>query len=332
MAKKIARRVLEDIDTYCAKKYDGGFRTHLGASLIGHECSRYLWYTFRWVKHVKHSGQQQRLFNRGHREEARFIEWLEGIGFKVFFEDRESDPLYYCDEADLYCLKSKIEDSSTYEHLSYEIKRDNVKYLKHIAKAKLQGIEFPQYRVSNVGGHFGGSLDGIAYFPESYGIKEPVLLEFKTNGYKSYPKLLKSGMQLAKPQHFAQTSVYGSDKNYNFKYVLYLNINKNDDQIHCELVPLNHNLGEQMVQKAERIITTQIPPERYCSNITMMPCVYCDMKDICYNGEKAEKNCRSCSWAKPIENADWLCMKYAQVIPKSVIKTGCVCYESILEQ
>lgn len=82
--KQLAAQIKADIDDYCATAYDSGHRTHLGASLIGHVCKRHLWYVFRWVKHTKHSGRMQRLFNRGHREEARFVEWLRGIGFKVW--------------------------------------------------------------------------------------------------------------------------------------------------------------------------------------------------------------------------------------------------------
>ena len=68
----LAKRILEDIDEYCVRTYDGGHRWHLGASLIGRECKRYLWYVFRWCLHEKTTGRQQRLFNRGHREEERF--------------------------------------------------------------------------------------------------------------------------------------------------------------------------------------------------------------------------------------------------------------------
>jgi len=74
VATALAKRILEEIDEYCVRAYDGGHRSHLGASLIGRECKRYLWYVFRWCLHEKTTGRQQRLFNHGHREEARFIE------------------------------------------------------------------------------------------------------------------------------------------------------------------------------------------------------------------------------------------------------------------
>lgn len=286
VAKALAKRILEDIDEYCVRTYDGGHRSHLGASLIGRECKRYLWYVFRWCLHEKTTGRQQRLFNRGHREEARFIEWLEGIGFKVWFENRDEAP--------------------------------NEKG------------EYPQYRISDVMGHFGGSLDGIAILPERYGIEEPVLLEFKTNGTGAgFNKLAEDGMPIAKPEHFAQTSTYG--KKYNFRYCVYLNINKNDDSLHVEVVKLNHQLGEQMIIKAEQIITSQTPPARLSDNPTFYKCGYCAMKDICHKGAIPEVNCRSCAFARPVENAEWFCEVHNGNIPKDFIPKACPSYKAITQ-
>lgn len=87
--RALASHIKQEIDRYCATAYDGGFRHHLGASLIGDECSRKLWYGFRWVLKAQHDGRQMRLFNRGHREEERFIEWLRGIGFTIHSETDE---------------------------------------------------------------------------------------------------------------------------------------------------------------------------------------------------------------------------------------------------
>ena len=286
VAKALAKRILEEIDEYCVRTYDGGHRSHLGASLIGRECKRYLWYVFRWCLHEKTTGRQQRLFNRGHREEARFIEWLEGIGFKVWFENRDEAP--------------------------------NEKG------------EYPQYRISDVMGHFGGSLDGIAILPERYGIAEPVLLEFKTNGTGAgFNKLADDGMPIAKPEHFAQTSTYG--KKYNFRYCVYLNINKNDDSLHIEVVKLNHNLGEQMIMKAEQIIMSQTAPARLSDNPTFHKCGYCHMKEVCHKGAVVEVNCRSCAFARPVENAEWFCEVHNGNIPKDFIAKACPSYKAITQ-
>jgi hypothetical protein len=79
----LADRIHKDIDEWCQQAFDDGPRTHLGASIIGHECVRYCWYTFRWFKHKIFSGRMQRLFQDGHWYEDRLIQMLRGIGFTV---------------------------------------------------------------------------------------------------------------------------------------------------------------------------------------------------------------------------------------------------------
>jgi hypothetical protein len=80
--KKLAAQIKQDINEYCANKYNTGHREHLGASVMGEKCSRKLWYIFRWVKEEKFDGRMQRLFQVGHNAEPRFIEYLRGIGFE----------------------------------------------------------------------------------------------------------------------------------------------------------------------------------------------------------------------------------------------------------
>jgi len=60
-----------------------GFREHLGASIIGRPCTRSIWYSFRWSTVASFPGRVLRLFNRGQREEAVFVEELKRIGVEV---------------------------------------------------------------------------------------------------------------------------------------------------------------------------------------------------------------------------------------------------------
>lgn len=81
-------------------------RQHLGASLIGSECHRYLWYTFRWANKPGFDGRMLRLFERGHREEEWIIEELRAIGMRVETVD-----------------KTKPIDSQTGKHPQFRFKR-----------------------------------------------------------------------------------------------------------------------------------------------------------------------------------------------------------------
>ena len=59
-------------------------RAHLGASLIGHKCARFLWLSFHWaLPWDMHSGRVLRLFERGQREEEVIVRNLRAIGVEI---------------------------------------------------------------------------------------------------------------------------------------------------------------------------------------------------------------------------------------------------------
>jgi hypothetical protein len=63
-------------------------RPHLGASIIGTDCRRSLWYTFRWALAPNFEGRILRLFESGQLEEARLIKNLRAIGITVWDRDQ----------------------------------------------------------------------------------------------------------------------------------------------------------------------------------------------------------------------------------------------------
>lgn len=272
----LAADIKADVDHYCEVTYNDGHRKHLGASLIGDPCSRKLWYIFRWAKAETYTGRQQRLFDRGKREEARFIEWLRGIGAEV-----------------------------------------------HEAASNGK-----QFRISSCNGHFGGSLDGMVKLPKKYGFSDMLLVEFKTNGTgKGFNELKEKGVAVAKPQHFAQMSIYGAK--LDLKYALYMNINKNDDDLYVEVVELDFKLAHTLENKARDIIEAQTAPEKFSFNPATFECSYCHFKGICHGTDKPEVNCRSCVKCAPISNGQWHCDKYNSIIPEEYIKQGCGQWEAI---
>lgn len=59
------------------------WRRHLGLSVIGKECHRAIWMDFRWSYLSDFPPFVVRLFDRGHREEERFVGYLRSVGVKV---------------------------------------------------------------------------------------------------------------------------------------------------------------------------------------------------------------------------------------------------------
>ncbi len=66
-------------------------RGHLGASIIGHSCTRYLWYLFRQCCKPEFSGRMYRLFETGDLEEIRFTKDLRDIGCTVHEVDEHGN-------------------------------------------------------------------------------------------------------------------------------------------------------------------------------------------------------------------------------------------------
>ena len=275
--KSIAKELLYKIDEYCIQLYDDGPRYHLGASIIGSECSREIWYTFRWLFHKKFSGRMYRLFNRGHLEEKRNLEWLRGIGCLVT-------------DVDLYGNQIRI-------------------------KGKI--------------GHFGGSLDASGYLPTEFDIEEELLFEFKTKKTGAeFNELKKKGVKACNWQHYVQMSIYG--KNNNIKYAIYFVTNKNDDELHIEIVPLDWKLAEEKEELAKELISRrQVPPRPFASRAYIKCKSQCDYVGICWDNVAPEVNCRSCWKARAEDNGNWFCEQFNMEIPKNYLKNGCPHWEAV---
>lgn len=69
------------------KNQEKRFSRRLGASTIGKECPRAIWYAFRWSGDEDFDGRMLRLFETGHLAEQRFIDNLKAIGCEVCDRD-----------------------------------------------------------------------------------------------------------------------------------------------------------------------------------------------------------------------------------------------------
>lgn len=326
---ELSKQLKIDIDQFCKDKWNEGPRSHLGASEIGQSCSKYLWLKFRWTFYKVHDGRQQRLFQRGHFEEPRFISYLEGIGCKVqqfakaLWYHLESES-YFIDDIDF--LKNRLDIDA--QHCV-----DVTHNLTHLKLAEEQGVKFDkgkmQIRISAAKGHFGGSCDGICTLPERYNLPDVIFLdEFKTKGTgKGFTELCKDKCKKKAPVHFAQQCIYGYK--LNIKYGIYMVVNKNDDDLHVEAIELDWELGKDLERKAEMIVFATEPPAAVSCSPSYYECGFCDAKGVCYGTEQPLKNCRSCKHAFPTEDASWTCEHYG-IIPKEAIPIHQPCWESII--
>lgn len=251
-------------------------RKHLGASVIGGDCLRKIWYGFRWVKMQTFQGRMLRLFERGQLEEARFDKFLALIpGVTIWSIDPNTGK---------------------------------------------------QYRISDCGGHFGGSTDGIGVGLSEIPDGMYFDVEYKTHSDKYFRSIQTEGLCSAFAKHFAQMQVYMHG--LGLSWGLYCAVNKNDDDLHLEVVQYQPTYAINIIDRAQQLINTQEAPKR-CSGkqgAAFWKCKMCHLSGVCYSGEAPEKNCRTCSFSRPIEGGQWQCLMYQAPIPLEAQKVGCQLY------
>jgi hypothetical protein len=236
-------------------------RRYLGMSAIGKPCARALWYSFRHAAAEKFEGRMLRLFNRGQREEAVFVEELRRIG---------------CEVTDL---------TETGEQIA----------------------------VAALAGHFRGHLDaaavGIPEAPKTWHV-----CEFKTHSAKSFAKLAKDGVAVAKPEHYAQMQCYM--RYTGMTRALYLAVNKDTDELHAERVRYDARAADALETRARDIITAPLPPARIADRPDHYHCRYCPAAALCHGTDPARAvplshiTCRTCCHATPEMDTDygrWSC-------------------------
>lgn len=306
-----------------------GLRHHLGASIIGRECYRELWYSFRWATNACLEGRVLRLFDRGHEEESRFVDWLEMVGAKVQrFDPRSVYQLWYHPESDAYLVYEPgayVGDNTA--AMCVDVSNDPL----HLAAAIKRGYEIPeprQFGFKGINGHFAGSMDGIAsqvpYQVEHLGCSfyDQILVEFKTHGEKSFVDLVaKDSVQKAKLEHYIQMIIYMDE--YKLPGGLYGAVNKNTDELYWEFVLPNPRLAEEVRQKALVVIHSYQPPPRISNSPSWYICKFCTHRPTCHFGAPLAKSCRTCVASLPIENGRWFCQHFNRTIPENFEEVGC---------
>jgi hypothetical protein len=337
--------LLAKINAELEARAENGNRAHLGGSLIGRKCYRQLWYSFRWANTEKFNGRMLRLFERGHKEEFRFVNYLKmaGINVRAYSQRLLWRQWDWGITPETTIAGDKVDPS----HCEYQlIPWEDDDWWKpdlapvdvtddplHVERAAEQGVKLSQWRIKDVNGHFGGSLDGLADADFDVEVEtvttgrvsipagEEFLLEFKTHNTKSFVNLINVGVREAKPEHWAQMQIYMHKRQ--LKHALYMAVNKNDDDLYLEIVAVDPAEGPKLLEKASEIINAPKPPPRIGNNPSWYDCKFCPRLKICHYAEPMEKNCRTCQFAKPVENGQWQCTKWNAIIPSDVLAKGC---------
>jgi len=125
------------IDKYHEESNTNPFRPHMGVSLIGNECERYLFLVFRWAVAPNFPGRILRLFRRGQLEENQIVLDLKNIGIYVHDQQKRVNFNYHVSGSIDGIIKGGIPEAPKSEHL-LEMKSYNDSRFK---KLKKEGVE-----------------------------------------------------------------------------------------------------------------------------------------------------------------------------------------------
>ncbi|HWE98854.1 MAG TPA: hypothetical protein VG248_03570 [Caulobacteraceae bacterium] len=180
-----------------------------------------------------------------------------------------------------------------------------------------------QWEVSEYGGHAVGHLDGIC----TRIIEAPAarhLLECKTHNAKSFAQLVKHGVAISKPEHYAQMQAYMRLKGLTRAF--YLAKNKDTDELHAERVAFDPEEAERLSAKAWRVITTHRAPPRLSEDPDSFLCRFCPSHGVCHGGAWAPRNCRTCLNSEVVldaPDARWRCVARGVVLDREAQERGC---------
>lgn len=184
---------------------------------------------------------------------------------------------------------------------------------RFIAYLKAAGIEVwdfdkngKQWRITDHGGHFGGSLDAVARGIPDLPPGTVFTVSFKTHNEASFKKLQEMGVMGSKWEHFIQEQMYMHKMKLLF--CLYMAVNKNTDEWHLEILHYDKEVAERGLARAGNIIYANEPPPRIATSPGHYACKWCHLNRLCHFGDVAvDRNCRTCQFSRPAGNALWHC-------------------------
>jgi hypothetical protein len=270
-------------------------RSHMGASVIGHECARHVWYNFRWAHKGNFEGRMLRLFNRGHLEEGRLIAALLMIGCQIYQQD-ENGKQFRISHAEGHFggsgdgIALGIPDLAPGQPSQCEFKTHNDKSF-----TKLAGENWKKY------------------------------VEHLLDPGKPKVQFDGEGVREAKFEHYVQMQIYM--RKMGLAVGLYMAVNKNDDAIYAELVPADTIIADQFLDRGEKLVWMDEPPKKLNESPGFWMCRFCDHRPVCHLKAAPDRNCRSCQYSKPLPNAEWTCLRDNTILDKSKQLAGCEKYE-----
>jgi hypothetical protein len=270
---------------------EDGHRSHMGASILGQECARAIWYSFRWVTRRNEEGRMMRLLNRGHIEEGRFIAALLTIGVEVYQQDEQG-------------------------------KQYRISFAEGHGGGSGDGIAL---RIPDLPGGVAALLEFKTHNEKSFtelAGKPEEWRKYLAGKLNQFPG---KGVREAKFEHFVQAQIYM--RKMGLPVCVYFAVNKNADDLYAELITLDPGLADSFIDRGEKLVWMDTPPKKLSESPGFWKCRFCDHKPTCHLGAAPDRNCRTCIYGNPGKGAEWNCAMFNSTVNKQTQLTGCEHYK-----
>ena len=128
---------------------EGEYRPYLGYSGLGHPCSRYIWYGFRWAYDNIIDIKKDRIFERGNIEEERIKKSLEAKGIPVTRAQEEVVGVTGHARGHIDGVANNVPTGGLKDHL-FECKGLAKAYYKQYIKLGLQRYSSTYWQILNL--------------------------------------------------------------------------------------------------------------------------------------------------------------------------------------
>lgn len=182
-----------------------------------------------------------------------------------------------------------------------------------------------QFQFIDETGHFITKVDGVVKnVPES---NKPHVLEVKTHNKNSFDKLVKKGVQDAKPLHYAQVQI--SMALGGFTRALYVAVCKDDEQFYVERVREDKDYQEKLKTKINKLVDAQLRPAGISDDASSFGCKFCNMKQVCTKEAEPLRHCRTCTMCSAGAEGKWVCNLNNYTLTLDEQRQGCEHYEAL---
>lgn len=226
-------------------------RDYLGASRLGVECARALWFEYTHTPKdagSDFSGRILRIFDRGHEGEERLAKYLKEAGFEL----HEGPP-----------------GGGQFKVKIYKDKASGI----HVIRGHADGVI-----TSGPDMDFGGVKIGY-----------PCLWENKIVGSKKFKEYQKSGVKKPSPEYYAQCQIYTEYLGLT-NPALFTAMCADTQSVYAELIPPDSAAVQALVNRGIHIVSAPAETDtpRVAADPTDFRCRRCSYSDRCWNGAANE--------------------------------------------